>query len=259
MRTRISFIIFAIILSLFLIRHDDSFAEPVKTPAPETIVIAVDPTWPPMEFIDAVTHEPVGFDIDLIKAIAAAEGFRVRIVPMAWDGIFHALQAGKVDSICSSVTVTDDRKLLYGFTDAYLNTGQVAVMRKDFPGSHNDVPASRRGAVIATSGAKVAAGEDNKEISGFSLDEEMMKALIDGKIDAAYIDLPLAARYCTMIEGFKGKLEIRSDVLMDEFVAIAFRKKDTALGDKLNAGLAKIRADGTYEKIVQKWLHSAKK
>lgn len=259
MRTRIFFIIFAIILSLFLIRHDDSFAEPVKTPAQETIVIAVDPTWPPMEFIDAVTHEPVGFDIDLIKAIAAAEGFRIRIVPMAWDGIFHALQAGKVDAICSSVTVTDERKAAFSFTGNYLNTGQVAVMRKDFPGSHNDVPASRRGAVIATSGAKVAAGEDNKEISGFSLDEEMMKALIDGKIDAAYIDLPLAVRYCTMIEGFKGKLEIRSDVLMDEFVAIAFRKKDTALGDKLNAGLAKIRADGTYGKIVQKWLHPAKK
>lgn len=246
-------------LSVFLIRHDDSFAEPVMTPSSKTLIIAVDPTWPPMEFLNEVTHEPAGFDIDLIKAIAAAEGFRIRIVPMAWDGIFHALQSGKVDAICSTVTVTDERKLLYGFTGSYLNTGQVAVMRKDFQGSHNDVPASRRGAIIATSGAKVAAGGDNKEISGFSFDEDLMKALIDGKIDAAYIDLPIAARYCTMVEGFKGKLEIRSGVLLDEFVAIAFRQSDRATGQKLESGLSKIRADGTYDKIVQKWLHPAKK
>ena len=251
--------IIAIMLSSFVINYDNAFAEPVKTPPPKPLVIAVDPTWPPMEFIDAVTRETVGFDIDLINAIAAAEGFSVTIVSMTWDSIFPALQSGKVDAVCSAVTITDDRKLLYGLTEAYLNTGQVAVMRKDFPGSHNDVPASRRGAIIATSGAAVAAGGDKKAISNFSIDEEMMKALVDGTIDAAYLDLPLAVRYCTMTDGFKGKLEIKSDVLLDEFAAIAFRKTDTALGIKLNAGLAKIRADGTYAKIAKKWLYPDRK
>jgi len=92
--------------------------------------IASDATFPPMENVDA-NKNIVGFDVDLINAIAKDQKFAVEIKNTAWDGIFAGLEGGAYDAILSSVTITDDRKKTYDFSDPYFDANQAIVVRAD--------------------------------------------------------------------------------------------------------------------------------
>jgi polar amino acid transport system substrate-binding protein len=91
------------------------------------VMIATDATWPPMEYIDE-TGELVGFDVELINAIADEAGLEIELKNTAWDGIFAGLANGAYDAIISSVTITEERKSAMLFTEPYVNAGQVLIM-----------------------------------------------------------------------------------------------------------------------------------
>ena len=112
-------------------------AQPTATPVPaveaKTYVVATDAAFPPMEFVDA-NKNIVGFDIDLMNAIAKAMGFEVEYKNTAWDGIFAGLESGDYDAIISAVTIRDDRKAKYDFSEPYINAGQAIVVMADDTG-----------------------------------------------------------------------------------------------------------------------------
>src|SRR5208337_687608 len=81
----------------------------------DKVIIATDATWPPMEYVDEHKNI-VGFDIDLLKAVAKEAGFEVEFVNTAWDGIFAGLAANKYDAVVSSVTITEERKNAMDFS-----------------------------------------------------------------------------------------------------------------------------------------------
>ena len=91
---------------------------------------ASDASCPPMESVDT-SKNIVGFDIDLINAIAKDQKFEVEIKNTAWDGIFAGLEGGAYDAILSSMTITDDRKKTYDFSDPYFDANQAVVVRTD--------------------------------------------------------------------------------------------------------------------------------
>ncbi len=79
-----------------------------------TIVFAVDATWPPMEFVNE-HKQIVGYSIDYMTAAAKEAGFIPVFKNVAWDGIFAGLAGGNYDAICSSVSITEERKKDHGF------------------------------------------------------------------------------------------------------------------------------------------------
>ncbi len=85
-------------------------APAAKAGAGMKFVFASDAVFPPMEYVDETTKQIMGFDIDLINAIAKDQGFTVEIKNTAWEGIFAGLEGGEYDAILSSVTITDERK-----------------------------------------------------------------------------------------------------------------------------------------------------
>ena len=94
------------------------------------LVVAMDTTFPPMELVND-SKEIVGFDVDLIKAIAKEAKIDVEFRSVSWDGIFAGVQNGTYDIIASSVTITDDRKKTLDFSEPYINAGQVLVTLAD--------------------------------------------------------------------------------------------------------------------------------
>ena len=74
--------------------------------AAETYVVASDCTWPPMELLDE-NKQPVGFDIDYIRAVAKAAGFEVDVRNIAWDGIFGGVATGQYDIVAAATTITE--------------------------------------------------------------------------------------------------------------------------------------------------------
>ena len=122
--------------------------------AQKKVVVASDATWPPMEYVDE-NKNIVGFDIDLMKAIAKEGGFEVEIRNVAWDGIFAGLAAGEYDAIISSVTITPERQEKYDFSEPYINAGQIVVAAadSDITGPDASLKGKTVAAQIGTTGA----------------------------------------------------------------------------------------------------------
>jgi len=122
--------------------------------APKSIKVATDATWPPMEMVDA-NKKIVGYDIDFLNAVAKEAGIAVEFKNTAWDGIFAGLDSGQYDAIISSVTITEERKAKYDFTDAYTSIGQILVVPKTDKTSKTiaDLKGKKVGSQIGTTGA----------------------------------------------------------------------------------------------------------
>ncbi len=220
------------------------------------IVVATDATWPPMEYVDENTKEIVGFDIDLMKAIAKAGGFTVEFKNTAWDGIFAGLAAGKYDAVISSVTITEERKKEMDFSKPYINAGQVLVVRKDTSGvtKLEDLKGKTVGAQIGTTGAFEV--EKRKGINLKTYDEIGLafEDLINGRIDGVVADTPVAANFALQNKDYKGKLKIVGEPFTEEYYGIAVKKGNKKVLDAINRGLDKVLGTETYNKIKKKWL-----
>jgi len=232
-------------------------AAPTEAPKAAKVVIATDAAFPPMEYVDEKSKEMVGFDIDMMNAIAKAMGLEIEYKNTAWDGIFAGLESGAYDAILSAVTITDERKEKYDFSDPYINAGQAVVVLVDNTTikSDKDLPGKTVGAQIGTTGA-IAVGK----ISGATLKEYdtidlAFLDLTNGAVEAVVVDTPVAADYALASEQFKGKLKIVGEPFTEEYYGVCVVKGQQADFLKaFNEGLKKIKADGTYDAIYAKWI-----
>ena len=94
------------------------------------IKVGTNAEYPPFESVDA-SGKIVGFDMDLVTAIAKAAGFEVEFVNTRWDGIFVALASGEFDAVSSAATITEERKQTVNFSDPYFNAGQMIAVKQD--------------------------------------------------------------------------------------------------------------------------------
>jgi polar amino acid transport system substrate-binding protein len=221
----------------------------------EGIVIATDATWPPMEFINE-EKEIIGFDIDLMNAVAKEGGFTVEFKNTAWDGIFVGLAAGKYDAIISSVTILDERKKTMDFSDPYINAGQVLIVQSGLGGVTTiaDLKGKSVGSQIGTTGAF-----EVEKVSGVTLKtyDELglaIEDLVNGRIAGVVADTPIAADYVLQNENYKGKMKIVGKPFTNELYGIAVKKGNKELLDKINTGLKKVIDSGEIEKLKDKWL-----
>lgn len=230
--------------------NEKTTASTTATPL-QTLIVGSDATAPPMESMNKEGGLS-GYDIDLGYRLANEMGVKIEFRNVPWDYIFQELKDKKIDMIISSVTITDERKKLYDFSDPYINAGQIIVSRKDNPITST---AQLKGKKIS-----VQKGTTNeKEAVKFTSPDLVMsyddfiaatKALADGKVDAMISDLTLA-------KGFIGEysnLKITSDPFTNEYYGIVVRKGDTSLLKKVNEALGVLRVKGILTDLKQKWL-----
>jgi polar amino acid transport system substrate-binding protein len=220
-------------------------------------VFGSDATFPPMEFVDATTKNVVGFDVDMMNAIAKISKFEVAVKSTAWDGIFAGLAAGDYDGVLSSVTITDERKATMDFSTPYLNAGQVIIVPKATSNisKPEDLAGKIVGVQISTTGdiavAKIAGVKQKKTYDDIGLAVEDLSI---GRIDAVVVDSPTAAGYVLQNDKYKAKLQIVGVPFTEEYYGIAVKKGNKALLDLIDKGLAAIQKDGTLDTLKKKWL-----
>ncbi len=218
-------------------------------------VIATDATWPPMEYVDE-NKNIVGFDIDLLNAAAKEADFEVEFVNTAWDGIFAGLKAGKYDAVCSSVTITDERKKSMDFTNPYVSIGQTIIVKNDVTGMDklSQFEGKKVGAQISTTGAMEVA--KNKKIILKTYDEIglAIEDLANGRIDAVVCDNPIAANYALLNPKYKNVLKIVGIPFTTEEYGVAVKKGNKEVVDLINKGLSKVKEKGTDKELEKKWL-----
>jgi ABC-type transport system substrate-binding protein len=228
--------------------------EPTKPPpAPAKITVATDATWPPFEMVDETTKEFIGFDIDLMKAIGAAAGFEVEFVNVGWDSLLAGMATGQYDAACSAMTITEERKQQFDFSDPYYNAGQliaVAVNNEVIKGPA-DLKGKTAGAQLGTTGAieiEKIAGATLKNYDSVDL---AFLDLINGQVDAVVADNPLVTGYVTK---YAGKIKSVGVPFTDEYYGIAVKKNAPEILAAINAGLKAVLDKGIIAELNKKWL-----
>ena len=218
--------------------------------AKETLVMATNAEFPPYEYHegDAI----VGIDAEIAQAIADKLGMELKIEDVAFDSIIPGVQAGKYDMGMAGMTVTDERLQSVNFSDSYAKGVQVVIVKEDSDiKSIDDVKDKKIGVQTSTTGDIYASddyGEEN--VTKFDNGAVAVQALLSGKVDCVIIDNEPAKSYVAANKGLK----ILETAYVEEDYAICFNKKDTELQEKVNGALKELIADGTVQKIVDKYI-----
>jgi len=234
-------------------------AAPTPTAAPPTavpklkITVATDATWPPFEYVDETSKEIVGFDIDLMKAIAQEVGLEVEFVNVAWDPLLAGMAAGQYDAAISSMTITEERKKQFDFSDPYYNAGQLIVVRAEQTGIEKpaDLAGHVCGAQIGTTGAMEIEKITGATLKTYDNIDLAYMDLVNGQIDAVVADNPLAIGYVNL---HKPKLKAVGKPFTEEYYGIAVRKGAPEILERINKGLKIVLGRGIIKQLEDKWL-----
>lgn len=219
------------------------------------IVVATDATWPPMEYVDE-NKNIVGFDIDMLSAAAKEAGFTVEFQSTAWDGIFAGLAANKYDAVCSSVTITEERKKTMDFSNPYVSIGQTIVVKKELNNMDklSQFEGKKVGAQIGTTGAIEIAKFPKIVLKTYDEIGLAIEDLAKGRIDAIVCDNPIAANYALLNPKYKPVLKIVGTPFTTEEYGVAVKKGNKEVVDMINAGFAKVKEKGIDKELEKKWL-----
>ena len=231
-----------------------------SAPAPAKVyVVGTDAAYAPFESQNE-KGEIVGFDIDVVKAIAAKAGLQLKFVNTPWEGIFNALAQGDRDLVVSSVSITPERKQTMDFSDPYFDAYQlIAVKASSKVGKLADLKLLKVGVQTGTTGDEVMVklqGKNSANIKRFESMPLVFKELEAGGIDAVVADNGPVVHYVKNNPGGQFK-SIADREFAPEQLGIAVKKGNTELQTRLNQGLAAIRADGTYDRIHAQYFGAA--
>lgn len=223
--------------------------------AAEKIVVATNPTWPPLEFLDD-NKNIIGYDVDMMKAIGKEVGVEVEMRMVAWDGIFAGVAAGNYDVIASGVTITPERQRAFEFSKPYYDVQQIVVVKKgDSASGFADLKGRVVGGQIGTTGVFVAQKSgvdmDLREYDDVGL---AMQDLLNGRIDAVICDSPVALYYANQKEGFTDHLSVAFRTEATESFGFVVRKGRKDLVELLNKGIDAVRANGVEAQLIRKWM-----
>ncbi|MCG2743261.1 MAG: basic amino acid ABC transporter substrate-binding protein [Desulfobacteraceae bacterium] len=222
--------------------------------AQKEVVFAVDATWPPMEFVDAEKNI-IGYSIDYMKAAGEAAGFKPVFKNVAWDGIFAGLATGKYDAVCSSVSITDERKKAMDFSAPYFKVRQALIVsKKSQVKSLAELKGQKVGGQIGTTGYFAIKAADGVEAKSYDEVGLAIEDLNVGRLAAVVCDDPVAANYA--LNQYKDTLKIAAIIETGavESYGIAVNKGNQETLDLVNKGIAAVIASGKDKELQQKWI-----
>lgn len=218
-----------------------------------TLVVGTSATYPPFASENA-QKQIVGFDVDVIQAVALKAGVRVRLVNTPFVGIFASLDNGDIDLIVSGVTINDRRRQSYEFTAPYFEARQLLAVPAGSPvTSLKDLSGKAVGVVTGSTGDDVASaafGKTSPRIRRFDTTPLIIAELVNGGVDGVVGDNGVIAH---RVQEHKGLKTVADPSMPKEYFGIVVKRGNASLRDTLNTGLAAIVADGTYAAIYRRW------
>jgi polar amino acid transport system substrate-binding protein len=235
---------------------------PAAAPAPapaKVYVVGTDAAYAPFESQNE-KGEIVGFDIEVVQAVAAKAGIEIKLVNTPWEGIFNALGQGDRDLVVSAVTITAERKQTMDFSDPYFDAQQlIAVKETSKVAKFADLKKLKVGVQTGTTGDEAVTkllGKTSTNIKRFESTPLALKELESGGVDAVVADNGVVINYVANNPGGKFKSIADKDFVPEQY-GFALKKGNAELLAKVNKGLADIKADGTYDKIYTKYFGAA--
>ena len=226
------------------------------TPVKSKYVIASDSSFAPFVFQNS-SNQYTGIDMDLIKAIAEDQGFEIEITNPGFDAAINAVQSGQADGMIAGMSVTDARKETFDFSDSYYTANTILGVKKSSTiSSYEDLNGKTVGVKNGTASQTFLNENQSKygyKIKTFSDAASMYDSLNTGSIDAVMDDEPVI-KY-SISQGQKLKTPIKGTPIGETAFAVK-KGSNTELLEKFNKGLANLKANGEFQKILDKYLAS---
>ena len=214
----------------------------------KTIVVETSPDFPPYEYLFGTEY--AGIDMDIVRAVCKDLGYEVEFRQNDFDSIILSVQQGKCDMGASGFTISDERKEQVNFSDPYASIRQVAVVLKDSSiSTADDIKGARISVQTGTTGAELA--EDYTDAGNISFQKSFIQAMMDvknGKVDCEIVDSVVAEAQVKENPDLKILDILDSDT---EYYGFIFSKSNTELLEAFNSSLAKLKDDGTIDKILE--------
>lgn len=216
--------------------------------------VGTEPAFPPFESTE--NGEIVGFDIDLMNAIAERAGKTVEFESLPFDGLIPGLQGGSIDAAISGMTITEERAQTVDFSDPYFDAGLAIAVQDSTTDiqSLDDLEGKKIAVQIGTTGASTAEGVPNTEIRTFDSAPLALQELANGNVDAVVNDAPVTLD--AIKTGNIPGIQVVGQLLTEEAYGIALPKGSENV-EVINTALAEIKADGTYATLYEKWFGTA--
>lgn len=213
------------------------------------LVMATNAAFPPYENVEG--DKIVGIDPEIAQAIADDLGMELVIEDMAFDSIIAAVTSGKASMGMAGLTVTEDRKQNVDFSDSYTMAAQVIIVKEGSTiAGPDDLSGLKVGVQLGTTGDIYADDIENATVERYSKGFEAVNALLQDKIDAVIIDNEPAKVFVAQNEG----LTIVDEEFTVEEYAIAVKKGNTELLEKINGSLKKLKESGKIDEIIGKYI-----
>ena len=215
------------------------------------LTMATNATFPPYE-MTTDSGDIEGIDVDTAKAIAEKLGLELQVDDMEFDAALLSVQQGKADIAMAGITVTDERKAVMAFSDSYATGIQSIIVPEGSDiASPDDLAGKKIGTQRGTTGY-IYCTHDFGEDSVVAYDNGLtaVQALNNGQVDAVVIDNAPAKEYVAANPGLK----VLETSYAEEDYAIGMNKDNTALVEAVNAALEELKADGTLQSIVDKYI-----
>ena len=220
-------------------------------------IIATDTAFKPFEYKDD-SGDYIGIDVDILAAIAEDQGFDYELQALGWDASIAACQAGQADGMIAGASITDERKESgWIFSDGYYDANQsMAVAESSDIAGLADL--SGKTVAVKTGSMSADYAESLKDEYGFSItyfedSPTMYQAVVGGQVDAVFDDTPIMASNIKDT-GLAMKLVDGTGNEPASYGFAIFNADNQELVDMFNAGLANIKANGTYDEIIAKYL-----
>lgn len=218
--------------------------------AADKLIVATDTAFVPFEFKKDGRY--TGFDIDMWNAIATELGWEFELRPMDFSGIIPALQTGQIDVALAGITIKPERREVIDFSDGYYDSGFRLMVPAD-----SDIESVRdlEGKTLAVKTGTSASDYAETHFAGTELRkfpniDNAYLELRTGRVDAAMHDTPNVLYY--IAEAGNGQVKAVGEQMMAHQYGIGF-PKGSELVEPVNEALAKLRADGRYDAIYERW------
>lgn len=206
---------------------------------PQVLRVGMDASYPPFGSQNQETKDYEGFDVEISNR--------------SFDGLIPALQAREIDVAINDITITDDRRQSVDFSQPYYIAGLGVVVRADNDTIHTaeDLQGKTLGVSIGSTGEEAARKIPGADVRVFNAINEAFLEVQNGGVDAVVNDIPTNEYYVS----HTGSKRVRTAevALTKEDLGIAVRKGNHALLAKIDDGLAKIKANGRFAEIYEKW------
>ncbi len=217
------------------------------------LTVGTNAEFPPFEYVND-NGEPDGFDIALIKAIGKKLGVTVEVENMEFASLLSST-GSKIDVSIAGMTVTEERKESVDFSDSYYEAVQYVILPEGAEiATADDLKNKAIGGQLGTTGDFIASDIEGATVSQYNKAVDAVNDLINGRVECVIIDKNPALVFEEKFEGQITAIDGAQFAFEPEQYAIAMPKGDAALVEQVNAALAEIKADGTFDKLVKTYI-----